>query len=87
MTSNKFLNIYHQICKPNTTIHLKTDSKELFDFTLQALKDKNITPVEAVNDLYNSNILQDHQGITTKFEQKALDKNGKIYYIKFLLSI
>lgn len=86
LTSSKFLNVYRQICKPSAIVHLKTDSKELFDSTLKVLYSENRAPLAATNDLYASHLFRDHHGITTRFEQKALDNGSKIYYIKFLLN-
>ncbi|MBC7472269.1 MAG: tRNA (guanosine(46)-N7)-methyltransferase TrmB [candidate division SR1 bacterium] len=85
LTSRKFLNIYRQFCRPNSIVYLKTDSQELFDFTLKILISENITPIVAVNDLYKSHFLTDHHLIITRFERKALNNGGKIYYIKFSL--
>ena len=38
LTSPQFLNRYKQILKHNSTLHLKTDSAVLYDYTLQTLK-------------------------------------------------
>jgi tRNA (guanine-N7-)-methyltransferase len=86
LTSAKFLNIYRKICKLGTIIHLKTDSQPLFESTIEVLNAQNITPISVTKDLYNSDLLKENHNIVTKFEQKALNQNGFIYYMKFHLS-
>jgi tRNA (guanine-N7-)-methyltransferase len=85
LTSSKFLDVYRQVAKPRTAVHLKTDSKELFDFTLETLKNEKMEIQITCHDLYNSEYLDDHHNIVTRFETKALSKNNQIYYIRFLL--
>jgi tRNA (guanine-N7-)-methyltransferase len=38
LTSPQFLNAYRQFLKNNGLIHLKTDNKELYNFTFDVLK-------------------------------------------------
>jgi tRNA (guanine-N7-)-methyltransferase len=85
LTSSKFLEIYRKISKPNTIVHLKTDSYPLYISTLETLSTENIIPEISIENLYKSDYLYDHHNITTRFEQKALDQGGQIYYIKFTL--
>jgi tRNA (guanine-N7-)-methyltransferase len=82
LTSPKFLKIYRQLLKKGSNIHLKTDNKVLFDYTVDILKQENITPHIITENLHKSLYLEQHHGILTRFEQKALDKQGLIYYLK-----
>jgi tRNA (guanine-N7-)-methyltransferase len=86
LTSYKFLEVYRKFIKRDCPIHLKTDNKNLFDYTLEVLANQNIKPEIACTDLYNSHYVEDHCNIVTRFEKKALDKQSKIYYIKWCMS-
>lgn len=83
LTHPRFLDIYKQFLKPDGFIHLKTDSRELADFTLETLKSYSHRELQYTFDLYNSDFLQDHKGIQTKYERMYLAKGKLINYIKF----
>src|SRR3546814_9220434 len=38
LTSPRFLNHYHRILRPGGVIHLKTDSGELYEFTMEMIR-------------------------------------------------
>jgi len=87
LTSTRFLGYYQKFLKHNGIIHLKTDSKELHDYT-KALVELNKFETEiCTNDLYNSGIVDDVLSIRTYYEQKFLEKGKPITYIKFKLDI
>lgn len=84
LTHPLFLEIYKNILKPNGIIHLKTDSDELFDWTLKALEvQKNFGITSKTEDFHNSQFAKDSFGITTRYEKKYLDQGVKIKYICF----
>jgi len=87
LTSTRFLGYYQKFLKHNGFIHLKTDSKELHDYT-KALVELNKLETEiCTNDLYNSGIVDEVLSIRTYYEQKFLEKGKPITYIKFKLDI
>ncbi len=74
LTSSRFLGYYQKFLKHNGFIHLKTDSKELHDYT-KALIELNKLETEICTDnLYNSGIADDVLSIRTYYEQKFLEK-------------
>jgi tRNA (guanine-N7-)-methyltransferase len=87
LTSSRFLGYYQKFLKQNGIIHLKTDSKELHDYT-KALVELNKLETEICTDnLYNSAIVDHVLSIRTYYEQKFLEKGKPITYIKFKLDI
>ena len=88
LTCEKFIETYRKILKSEGFIHLKTDSDFLFDYTLELIK-KSPT-IEARNlvytaDVYQSELLKDHHGLTTDYERMFLEEGKKIKYLKFNL--
>lgn len=83
LTHPKYLNLYKHILTKNGIVHLKTDSRELFDYTLEVLKNYPYSNLEYTFDLYNSAFLPSHKGIQTKYEKLFLEKGKKINYLKF----
>jgi len=83
LTSSRFLNKYRNFLKKDGIVHLKTDSQELHEYTLQILKHNNLEIIEHTNNLYNSNLVSDILSIKTHYEE-LFSKQGKtITYIKF----
>ncbi|HYG38166.1 MAG TPA: tRNA (guanosine(46)-N7)-methyltransferase TrmB [Cytophagales bacterium] len=86
LTSPRMLEIYRKIIAANGIIHLKTDSRELMDYTLESLFSLNITPIQNTFDLYKEVNHQDiHYNIKTKYENIYLAENKPINYVKFNL--
>ena len=86
LTSPRFLDIYRNITKPGSPVHLKTDNKGLFEYTLSVLHQLKIKDVVYTSDLYSSDLLNDHHGINTKYEKNYLAEGLKICYLKFRIS-
>lgn len=85
LTSTRFLGYYQKFLKDNGIIHLKTDSKELHDYT-KALVELNKLEIDVCTDnLYESNFVDQALSIKTFYEQQFLQKGKPITYIKFKL--
>jgi len=85
LTSPGFLNMYATFLKPGGTIHLKTDSAELHDYTRHLLAINQVEPICCTSDLYNSPILDDVLSIQTHYESIFQAEGKKITYLKFSL--
>ncbi|MBO6118715.1 MAG: tRNA (guanosine(46)-N7)-methyltransferase TrmB [Bacteroidales bacterium] len=85
LTCPRFLAIYSQFLKPGGIIHLKTDSKELYDYTFEMLNNENHGILFATDDLYNSSFTGDAKNIQTFYEKMFLNEGKKITYIQFKL--
>ncbi|TVR41835.1 MAG: tRNA (guanosine(46)-N7)-methyltransferase TrmB [Bacteroidia bacterium] len=88
LTSPWFLNKYRQILAPKSPIHLKTDNKGLFNYTLQVIKAENHHIVECSDNLYNDEHIEEPfiKSIQTYYEKMFLTKGLPIHYLKFCLN-
>jgi tRNA (guanine-N7-)-methyltransferase len=85
LTSPWFLNSYRLFLKDKGLIHLKTDNKELYDFTCKVLSHNNVETIISTNDLYTEKI-DNILSIRTHYEKIFLDAGLKINYISFRLN-
>lgn len=83
LTSSTFLKKYKQFLKPDGSINLKTDSRELYDYTMALIKENNLPIFANTHDLYASALVDDVLAIKTFYEKMFLEVNKKITYIKF----
>lgn len=84
LTSPRFLNSYRLFLKDKGLIHLKTDNKELYEFTKKVADYNDLETTLSSSDLY-----KDHSNgilsIKTHYEKIFLAAGMKINYISFLL--
>jgi len=83
LTSASYLNKYKNFLQSNGIINLKTDSKELFDYTYKLLEYNDLEIVENTEDLYSSNLLDEIKSIKTHYENLFTEKGKKITFLKF----
>ena len=77
LTHRNFLSIYEKLLKPNSLIEFKTDNKDLFDFSLEEIKNSNFKLLEFTYDLHNdTNMNKDN--IMTEYEEKFSKLGNKI---------
>ncbi len=95
LTSERFLSYYKHFLRPGAPIHLKTDSQELHDYTLNEVIPAGGYRVEyATQDLYATPAadhpeipsLQEAQMTQTFYERMFLAEGKPITYLKFYLS-
>ena len=84
LTSPWFLNSYRLFLKDKGLIHLKTDNKELYDFTCKVLSHNNVETIISTDDLYTEKI-DNILSIRTHYEKIFLDAGLKINYLSFRL--
>ena len=85
LTHPRFLSLYQQILKPRARIHLKTDSKELYDFTLETITAQECTIHENIADIYGQGKATGALGIQTFYEKMHLAEGRTIYYVSVTL--
>lgn len=86
LTSTFFLNLYKQFLKTDGIVHLKTDSNFQFTYT-SALVHLNRFEIQAeINNLYESEILDETLQIKTFYEKQWLSRGITIKYIAFKLN-
>lgn len=86
LTSPNFLQRYTKICKENSQIHLKTDNKNLYYYTLEVIETFNLPVIHKTNDLYASALPDNILNIQTYYEQIFRNKGESICYVNFVLT-
>ena len=82
LTNIFYMNLYRSILKENGWFRFKTDNTELFDYTLEILKEFETLDLNYTHDLYASDMLEDHHGLKTKYEHIWTAKGEAIKYLK-----
>jgi len=77
LISPRFLEIYKTVCKAGATLHLKTDNKDFFDYSLDILE-----PEEVIWDVHGQDEIQESLKILTFYEQKFMAKGIPIKYLR-----
>jgi tRNA (guanine-N7-)-methyltransferase len=85
LTAPSFLDRYRMFLKPGRPVHLKTDSRELYDFTLAVIGRNGLEIVRQTGDLYSTAAANEILSIKTYYEQQFLDQGKPIFYLEFLL--
>jgi len=86
LTGPRFLNSYNRFLKPGSLIHLKTDSRELYDYTNTLIEFNGLELFESTDDLYSGSYSNDMLSIRTYYEEIFMDEGKKITYTCFSLS-
>ncbi|MBQ4377483.1 MAG: tRNA (guanosine(46)-N7)-methyltransferase TrmB [Bacteroidales bacterium] len=84
LTSPRFLDTYGRILAPQSILHLKTDSQELYDYTLnEVLPYRDVDILVSTNDLYNSTYEGEAKLTQTFYERMFLAEGMPITYIQW----
>lgn len=85
LTHARFLHLYQQVLVPGAKINLKTDSKELYDFTLETIAEQGCFIHENIADIYGKGKATGALAIQTYYEKMHLAEGRTIYFISFSL--
>jgi len=85
LTHPRFLRLYQQILKPGGRVQLKTDSKELYDYTIETIKELDCIVHENIIDIYGQGKAIGALGIQTYYEGMHLAEGRTIYFVSFSL--
>jgi tRNA (guanine-N7-)-methyltransferase len=85
LTHPRFLHLYQQVLQPGGIIRLKTDSKELYDFTLETIEEQGCIIKENIADIYGKGLATGPLAIQTFYEKMHLAEGRTIYYVAFCL--
>lgn len=77
LTHKNFLSLYEKILKPESFLEFKTDNKELFDFSIEEIKNSNFEILEFTYDLHNDPKMN-LNNIMTEYEEKFSKLGNKI---------
>ncbi|NND05932.1 MAG: tRNA (guanosine(46)-N7)-methyltransferase TrmB [Saprospiraceae bacterium] len=84
LTSPHFLDTYWTLLKKDGEVHLKTDSPELFAFTLDSLQEhRSCEVICADHDIYSKTLTQPELAIQTFYEKMHLAEGKTIKHIQF----
>jgi len=86
LTHPRFLRLYQQILHPGGTVHLKTDSPNLFYFTRFIADLYSLKILDESEDLYGRENSSPEIEIKTHYEMLDIANSKKIFYLKFMLS-
>lgn len=87
LTSPNYLKRYLGFLKEGGNIHLKTDSDELFEHTLEVLEEFKLETELIDQDIYSKDTLSHPDlDIKTYYEKMHLDKGKTIKYVRFKLN-
>ncbi|MCX6202689.1 MAG: tRNA (guanosine(46)-N7)-methyltransferase TrmB [Bacteroidetes bacterium] len=88
LTHPKFLRLYQQFLQQGGIVHLKTDSPNLYQFTMAVIELYALTIITATDNLYETAFMQSAQwneklAIKTYYEGLNIASSNRIHYIQF----
>jgi tRNA (guanine-N7-)-methyltransferase len=86
LTHARFLHLYQQVLKAGGTINLKTDSRELYDFTKEVVAEQECIVHEDIEDIYGKGKATGPLAIQTFYEGMHLAEGRTIFFISFTLA-
>ena len=84
LTNVKFLDLYHKIILNGGKLMLKTDDKDLFDYSIDQIKDSKFKQLNYSDNVYSSQKFEYIKGVKTKYEKKFLDQGKTIKFYECL---
>jgi tRNA (guanine-N7-)-methyltransferase len=83
LTHPKFLRLYQKILQPNGLINLKTDSPDLYQFTLAVINLFELELLEHTDQVYAQELVKPELMIKTHYESLDIAQSNRIHYICF----
>jgi tRNA (guanine-N7-)-methyltransferase len=68
-------------------VHLKTDSPDLYQFTLQVIHMFQLTLLESNDNVYSSENIDERLKIKTHYEGLDIAKSQRVFYLRFALPL
>ncbi|SEQ16887.1 tRNA (guanine-N7-)-methyltransferase [Lachnospiraceae bacterium RM5] len=78
LTSRTFFGRYEKFLKDDGSVEFKTDNKDLFDFSLEEVKETNFYIDAYTFDLHREGEALNKGNIMTEYEEKFVEKGNKI---------
>ena len=86
LTHPKFLRLYQQILKHGGTIHLKTDSPDLYQFTKLVINLFELRLLEDMDNVYAGANIKPELHIKTHYEGLDIAGSNRIHYLSFSIN-
>lgn len=74
LTSERFITLYDKVFKSDKVIEMKTDNIDLFNYSVESLKDNGYNIEYITNDLHSEEV----ENIMTEYEEKFSSRGEKI---------
>ena len=87
LTHPMFLERYLKFLQPGAVIHLKTDSQELHNYTLEQVKTLRFPILHACTNIYSEGLDREIEilSVRTYYEQRFLSMGKPITYLAFII--
>ncbi len=85
LTSPYFLEMYKALLPKGSKIHLKTDSLELFEYSIESIKSENFEFVTIQHDIYSRPLENELLRIKTYYELMHIRDGRTINFLSFLI--
>ena len=83
LTASPFLNKFRNLLIEGGILHLKTDSPELYEFTLETIEEVPFCKIlYQDDDIYSKPLVHPALEIKTKYERRHLEAGKQIKYVK-----
>lgn len=86
LTHPRFLRLYQQVLDDAGSIHLKTDSPDLYHFTQHVTQLYELAVMGSTDDAYNGPLLHEDLVIKTYYESLDIAQSNKVHYINFKIN-
>lgn len=83
LTHPKFLRLYKKFLTTDGTIHLKTDSPDLYAFTKEVIRVFGLPILQDATNIYANDDIDDALKIKTHYEKLDISGSKKVFYIQF----
>lgn len=87
LTHPRYLRLYQRILKPGATIHLKTDSPDLYAFTRQVASLFDLNILDDIDDVYALPAVPPELSIKTYYESLDIAQSKRVFYLRFQLPL
>jgi tRNA (guanine-N7-)-methyltransferase len=85
LTHPKFLRLYQQFLQPGGSIHLKTDSPQLYNFTKLVIELFGLILVKDIDNVYSRLPVDEVLKIKTHYEELDIAQSNRVFYLQFSL--
>ncbi len=83
LTHPRFLQVYQQVLADSGSIHLKTDSPKLYNFTKLVLNLLALPLLNECDDVYALPEISEELAIKTHYEMLDIAQSNRIHYLRF----
>ena len=86
LTHPRFLRLYQRFLQPNGTVHLKTDSPDLYHFTKTVINLFQLELLQDDDNIYTKPAIPAELMIKTYYESLDIAGSNKVHYLQFRIN-